>query len=52
MDCIGLVQDKDRWREILNALMNLWVPKNAGNFLTGFKTVSFSRRTLLYGISK
>jgi hypothetical protein len=23
MDWIGLVQDKDRWREIVNAVMNL-----------------------------
>jgi hypothetical protein len=26
MDCIGLDQDRDRWREILNAVMNLRIP--------------------------
>jgi hypothetical protein len=31
---IDLVQDKDRWRELVNAVMNLRIPLNAGNFLT------------------
>jgi len=35
MDSIDLVQIRDRWRELVNAVMNLRVPKNAGNFLTG-----------------
>jgi hypothetical protein len=42
MDWIGLAQDRDRWQVVVNA----------GNFLTGCKRVSFSRRTLLYGVSK
>jgi hypothetical protein len=25
MDWIGLAQDRDRWWEIVNAVMNLWV---------------------------
>jgi hypothetical protein len=30
MDWIGLAQDRDRWREIVNAVMNLQVQQNAG----------------------
>jgi hypothetical protein len=33
-DWIDLSQDRDRWRARLNMGMNLWVPYNAGNFLS------------------
>jgi hypothetical protein len=51
MDWIELDQDRDRWRALFNAAMNLQFPLNAGNFLTSCKPVSFSK-TPLHGASK
>ena len=32
MDCIKMAQDRDRCLALINAVMNVWVPKNAENF--------------------
>ena len=53
MERVDLSYDGDRcWAVIVNAVMNLRVPQNAGNFLTSCKPVSFSRRTPHHAVSK
>jgi len=51
-DWIELVQHMDRCRAVVNAVMNVRVPLNEGNFLTSCNPVSFTRRAVLHGVSK
>jgi hypothetical protein len=30
VDWIGLAQDRDRWRALVNSILNLRIPENAG----------------------
>ena len=51
MDCIDLAQDRDKWWALLNAVMKLRFRKTRE--ISWLKEpISFSRRTLLRGVSK
>ena len=50
VDYIYLAQDRDSWWVVLNMVMNLQVPWDAGNFLPTQGTVSFTWRILLHGV--
>jgi hypothetical protein len=41
VDSIDLAQDRDQWRAIVNTVVSLWVPLNAGNFLSSCTTGGF-----------
>ena len=51
MDWTELAQDRDRWGAPCECGNEPLGSINAGNFLTSCKPVSFSRRTLLHGVS-
>jgi hypothetical protein len=41
MDWIDLNKDRDQWWVLVNTVMNLWITKNVGNFLSPLTTGSF-----------
>jgi hypothetical protein len=50
VDWMHLAQDRVQWRAVVNTITNLWVQEKVGEFLD-WVIVSFSRRTLPYGVS-
>jgi hypothetical protein len=51
MEWIDLAQDRDQWRTLVNTVMNVRVPHNAGKFLSSCTIGGSSRRVQLHEVS-
>jgi hypothetical protein len=51
VDWIGLAQDRDRWRALVDSLLNLRVPLNAGKLSSGLASSGLSSSVQLHRVS-
>jgi hypothetical protein len=47
MDWICQDENRDQWKALVNTIMNVWVPKNIGKFLSTWVSGGFLRRVCL-----
>jgi hypothetical protein len=51
VDWIGLAQDRNRWRALVNSILNLRVPRNAGKLSSGLTSSGVSSSAQLHTVS-
>jgi hypothetical protein len=51
VDWIGLAQDRNRWRALVNSILNLRVPLNAGKLSSGLTSSGLSVIAQLHIVS-
>jgi hypothetical protein len=51
VDWIHLAEDRNQWQTLASMVINFRLLLKAGNFLTSRVNISFSRMTLLHGVS-
>jgi hypothetical protein len=51
VDWIGLAKDRNRWRALLNSVLNLRVPSNVGKLSSGLASSGLSSSAQLHIVS-